>query len=215
MKCMECSYSPNNKEYGKFTCPQCKTVNISSVSGGKRTVSEVKHFTHGVSPSLGRVGSSLPLKHALCAGCAKVIDTTFAVYGSILKPGKGGFTRIKSEFKYYPELDQMVEELTECFLPLSPRAKGFICEDCLTSKSVTHKRRDGSSWTEPIVKVIPRVSSTQSLNPGWSREDRMDPLPPLKKIIKGKMVVGIEKPLIDASCYTKFGHNPRGGMRRK
>jgi hypothetical protein len=106
----------------------------------------------------------------LCAGCMQETSKAFSRTGKVFVGV--GFKEIGpvEEMEFDAESGQVTLHVREVKkIPIDQWRTGFICPDC-ASDYQTVTRRDGS-WF-PRVKLDKTPTEHDTINPGWSREDR-------------------------------------------
>jgi hypothetical protein len=112
----------------------------------------------------------LPPNEVLCVGCFSPVQRMFASWGKINK-GVQFAKRITEELTFDPVTGKTeIEEIEKTF-PVSNWHRGWICSSCSSDyRTVTHTRKDGSKWYEPVVQLERSPTQSETLNPGESRE---------------------------------------------
>jgi hypothetical protein len=208
MKCPECDLELSSATYGKFKCPECLTEIISSMNGGMRVIEKVKKPLSKMAP-VKRIKSSLKPLKKICIGCWKEINQAFVNHGTLIKSQKGGFIKTTEEWSYDPVKDKIEKTLKETFIPLPAKQRGFICDDCITTKVITRLKRIGKSDLFetiyiPICKLDPLPTATETLPGAFIHTPRI-----ADKIVKEDRPYAIkwEPPLIK--------DRPKSGKKRK
>lgn len=115
-----------------------------------------------------------------CVQCGRETAIAFSHVGSVLAT-VGFHERVTEEVVFNPVTNKMEIESTTKSVPITKQVTGTLCADCasdystITSVHKCSKRCStpcfhvGEETWKPRVKLAARVSSTTSINPGYSR----------------------------------------------
>lgn len=144
----------------------------------------------------------------LCVGCYQPKQRMDCGLGKIYKGLH--FAEVKTEELVFDPLTgkTSVEEVDKK-VPIGNWHKGWICSSCGSDyRTVTHKRKDGSQWYEPVVQLQRSHTQSTTLNPG---ESRMSSSPPPHDDGFGFVKDLIPEEELDRPSYTYFS---RGGRSK-